>query len=222
MSTEPPLVLEPRASSKALKAVGVPFHLIPSSPMGEAPRGLRPNYSCGSLAAAEQLGALMRHAASEPSAAGNPAEQESGMLGALHHGMCSNGMGHGGMCPPNSVDTGDSCVPMHAPFGGGGSDVTSCFSQAIDHLDLPTHPPLRLNGLPFGSETQCMRATLSESYPGSHPADSQFSGASCAAAPTQYSNACPLSMLHYAGATALGPASMVQPSDPIGDSQQQV
>ncbi|KAL1527695.1 hypothetical protein AB1Y20_009081 [Prymnesium parvum] len=190
--------------------------------MGEAARGLRSNYSCGSLAAAEQLEALMRHATSDPSAAGPVAsEQDVGLLGALQNQMCGGSMGHNGMLPPHSMDLGDSCAPMHVPFNGGG-DVSSCFSQAIDRLDLAGPTALRLGNLPFGSETGCMCSALGDAYAGGHHMDSSFGGASCAAS-NQFSNACPLSMLHYAGASALGPgaAAMSQQSDANGDPHHQ-
>jgi hypothetical protein len=191
--------------------------------MGEQPRGLRPNYSCGSLAAAEQLEALMRHATSDPSAGGaGPVEQDGGLLGALHSGMCGGSMGHHGMLPPHSVDLGDSCASMHMPFDSGGGDVTSCFSQAIDRLDNLGAGNLRLSGLPFGSEASCMRAAMSDVYAGGNSLDPPFNGAGCAAS-SQYSTACPLSMLHYAGASQLGPGGpspMAHQADPNGESQQ--
>ena len=164
----------------------------------------------------------MRHAASNPSAGGGgSAEPEGGLLGALHHGMCGGSLGHHGMLPPHSVDLGDSCSSMHMPFGAGGSDVTSCFSQAIDRLDLAVPGNLRLGGLQFGSEAACMRAALGDGYPGGGSMDPPFNGASCAAS-SQYSSACPLSMLHYAGSSALGPgpSPMAHQSDPNGESQQ--
>jgi len=106
--------------------------------------GMRPNYSCNSLAAAEQLEALMRHASSDMSvgAQGSGVGQDQGLF--LNGGDCcsshapstvSSQMYSQPGVPPRSSD----CA-MHNPFCGSQSqDSSSNFgANPFEHIDVPS------------------------------------------------------------------------------------
>ena len=94
---------------------------------------MRPNYSCGSLAAAEQLGALMQQAHA-PVHGGDPSAAQRQQQARHYAGRSAGGgaglsaldaaaSATGGLM--HSVDPGG----MHMPFGGGGG---GCFDGGVD------------------------------------------------------------------------------------------
>ena len=191
------------------------------SSIAEAPRGnLRPNYSYGSLAAAEQLEALMRHP--PPPAVDSLASRRAhAMYGASHisSGMC--GLGQFGS------------APTHEPtFSGPGSDASG-FMGGLDRMDFSQAYGGNMGGNMGGG---LMRGVFSESASGGMPMSSsmQQHHASLAAASalgagggyyTASRGSCieddgaarsSLSMMHSAGAAVRG----VQPTPGLASMAQ--
>ena len=78
--------------------------------------GMRPNYSCNSLQAAEQLGALMQHTPAASMGGDYGQRSQRDLYGGALGGMYSGGGGGGSGC--NLGDHSDS-IGQHQGFGGG-------------------------------------------------------------------------------------------------------
>ena len=204
----------------------------------DPPRGMRPNYSCGSLAAADMLGSLMQQPRQHETAAGHQMERQQQQLyaaGAALGGMYGDatsapGMGNGGQA--------------HCDAGLGGSCSSGLFGGS--HPDMPDfgagHSSLQQMLLrqsaadPHGGghgQYGAGGAAYSDSpgMLGSHPLGSLLGGggggcgvggggagaimglgggggsSGCRASGDDGPARSSLSMLHYAGATALGGSS---------------
>ena len=95
--------------------------------------GMKHNYSCGSLAAAEQLEALMRHAAPPGSGCCGM------MLGSEQQGIMSQKLRqqfvNGGAAPMQNF-LGNACAQSGVDPAAFGSSSHDGFSQALDRIDF--------------------------------------------------------------------------------------
>lgn len=200
----------------------------------ESPRGLRPNYSCGSLAAAEQLEALMHH----------PPPSFDGLTQQHQRQLYAAGAALGGMYSELSTTPG-------AGIDGGGSQTVSCegccsntgrmtfqpeaaltSAPSLDRVDFSARgkeslqqmllqqstPDHQLcgqyaSGGAFSEPTSSMLAShsLGSLFQGNHAPSSvggSHAGGAAVGNPGDDGPArSSLSMLHYAGATALSAVS---------------
>lgn len=110
--------------------------------------GMRPNYSCNSLQAAEQLGALMQHTPAASMGGDYGQRSQRDLYGGALGGMYSGGGGGGSGC--NLGDHSDS-IGQHQGFGGGlghfgcgqqdpynSAALDRCASQVDTYINQPT------------------------------------------------------------------------------------
>jgi len=166
--------------------------------------GMKHNYSCGSLAAAEQLEALMRHAAPPGSGCCGM------MLGSEQQGIMSQKLRqqfvNGGAAPMQNF-LGNACAQSGVDPAAFGSSSHDGFSQALDRIDFSQGAlPILMRG--GGGEPQ-RSPQLDASGFGRGALGSSFaSGGVPPGQPMQSQHmqnvASPLSMLYHGANAALG------------------
>ena len=200
-----------------------------SVPANASNGGMRPNYSSNSLAAAEQLEALMRHQGggllgSEPPPMGapGPGEQDSLLFGGhgppdgfggvsapIHHqgGCCGGAPGSSSRAPQSGPGRGSM------PFGGDSAFMSQPNLERGLEFAQGNLPLLLRSGA--ANDPACMRAVLNESSALSGVSGGMHPGAGYGGVGgvggvgnnglSSQQLASSLSILHYAGAAALGP-----------------
>ena len=194
-----------------------------SVPANTSNGGMRPNYSSNSLAAAEQLEALMRHQGGGPmgseapmGAPGGAPEQDSLLFGGhspsdglggvsapIHQGCCGGAPGSS-----RAAQSGPGRGSM--PFGGDSAFMSQpSLERGLDFAPQGGNLPLLLRS-GAANDPACMRAVLNESSAlsgvggGMHPG-AGYGGVGGTNGLSSQQLASSLSILHYAGAAALTP-----------------
>ena len=171
--------------------------------------GMKHNYSCGSLAAAEQLEALMRHAAPPGGLPGCGM-----MLGSEQQGIMNQKLRQqfGGSAPMQNFL--GSCNSQGDPAAFGSSSHDG-FSQALDRIDFSQGAlPMMMRD---GGQPQRSPQLEPSGY-------GRGLGSSFASGQNMQNSASPMSMLYHGANAALGhnavSSSPVFSGDPMGDGQQ--